>query len=236
MKVAVVVFPGSNCDHDAYWSYRHLIGVETVFAWHKEADLHGADAVVLPGGFSYGDYLRCGAIASRSPVMRAVSEFARRGGPVIGICNGFQILCESGLLPGALLRNRDLRFLCRDVYLRCESNASPFTRRLERGQTIRAHIAHGEGNYFADEQTLARLEGDGRVAFRYVSPQGGDEPEWNVNGSARAIAGVLNEGKNVLGLMPHPERMDEAILGCTDGLAILEGVLGGRRAAAGAGA
>jgi phosphoribosylformylglycinamidine synthase len=236
MKVAVVVFPGSNCDHDAYWSFKHVLGVDAVFAWHKDADLHGADAVVLPGGFSYGDYLRCGAIASRSPIMKAVSDFARRGGPVIGICNGFQVLCESGLLPGALLRNRDLKFICRDVFLRTEGTASPWTHLLSPGQVIRAHIAHGDGNYYADAQTIARLEGEGRVAFRYVAPDGSADPAWNVNGSLGAIAGVLNEGKNVLGLMPHPERMDEAILGCTDGLAVLRGVLESKTPGARAGA
>jgi phosphoribosylformylglycinamidine synthase I len=221
MKAAVVVFPGSNCDHDAWHAFASVLGVEAEFAWHKEHDLKGADLVVLPGGFSYGDYLRCGAMASRSPIMREVIAFARRGGPVIGICNGFQILCESGLLPGALLRNRDLRFICRDVWLRCEAPGTIFTSRLAAGQVTRSHIAHGDGNYFAEPETVARLEGEGRVAFRYADPTGNLSPEWNFNGSTGAIAGVLNEERNVLGMMPHPERMDEASLGCRDGLAIL---------------
>ncbi len=221
MKVAVVVFPGSNCDHDAYHAFKHVLGVDTRFVWHKDTDLGGADAVVLPGGFSYGDYLRSGAIASRSPIMESVITFARKGGAVIGICNGFQILCESGLLPGALLRNRDLLFLCRDVFLKCEAPDTAFTRRLDPGQVIRLHIAHGDGNYFADEETIARLEGEGRVAFRYCAPDGRIDPEWNVNGSVGAIAGILNEGRNVLGMMPHPERMHEAVLGSEDGLTVL---------------
>ena len=221
MKVAVVVFPGSNCDHDAWHAFHEVLGVETVFAWHKERDLRGADAVILPGGFSYGDYLRCGAIASRSPVMDEVIRFAQYGGPVLGICNGFQILCEAGLLPGALLRNRTLRFICRDVFLRCDTVDSPFTSRLEKGQVLRAHIAHSDGNYFAPPETVIRLESDGQIAFRYCDPGGRVNPEWNFNGSVESIAGVLNEGRNVLGMMPHPERMSEAILGSTDGLGIL---------------
>jgi phosphoribosylformylglycinamidine synthase len=225
MRVAVVVFPGSNCDHDTYHAFKHLIGVDTVFVWHKDTDLQGAHAVALPGGFSYGDYLRSGAIASRSPIMREVAAFAQKGRPVLGICNGFQILCEAGLLPGALLRNKDLLFICRDVFLRCEAPETAFTGRLERNQVIRLHIAHGDGNYFADEETLARLEGEGRIAFRYTDPEGRLDSEWNVNGSAGSIAGVLNEGKNVLGMMPHPERMDEPVLGCTDGLTVLQSLI-----------
>ena len=225
MRIAVVVFPGSNCDHDAYHAFKHVLGVETVFVWHKEADLRGADAVVLPGGFSYGDYLRAGAIASRSPVMDEVSRFAGKGGPVIGICNGFQILCEAGLLPGALMRNRVLRFICRDVFLRCETSGTAFTSRLSNGDVIRLHVAHGEGNYFATPETIVRLEAEQRIVFRYSDPTGRLDPEWNFNGSLEAIAGVLNEGRNVLGMMPHPERMAEAILGGTDGIAVLGSLL-----------
>jgi phosphoribosylformylglycinamidine synthase len=221
MKIAVVVFPGSNCDHDAWHAFRNVLGVEAFFAWHKEADLKGADAVILPGGFSYGDYLRCGAIASLSPVMEEVVRFAKAGGPVLGICNGFQILCEAGLLPGALLANRSLKFICRDVHLRCDAPGTPFTGRLEKGQVIRMHIAHAAGNYFAPPETITRLEGEGRIAFRYTDPSGRLDPWWNFNGSVESIAGVLNEGRNVLGMMPHPERVSEEILGSIDGLTVL---------------
>ena len=221
MKITVVVFPGSNCDHDAYHAFKHILGIPTRFVWHKETNLENADAVILPGGFAHGDYLRCGAIARFSPIMREVEAFAKKGGPVLGICNGFQILIEAGLLPGALLRNRSLNFICRDTYLRAEAADTPFTTRLKAGQVIRVPIAHGEGNYFADPETLKRLNGEGRVAFRYVDPNGRLNDEWNFNGSAEAIAGVLSEGRNIMGLMPHPERAVEETVGGRDGRLIL---------------
>jgi phosphoribosylformylglycinamidine synthase I len=217
MKVGVIVFPGSNCDHDAYHGFKHVLGVQTTFIWHKETSLDGSDAVVVPGGFSYGDYLRCGAIARFSPIMTEVEAFAKKGGPVLGICNGFQILVEAGLLPGALLRNRTMSFICREVHLRAEVKDTPFTTRLKPGQVIRMPIAHGEGNYFADPETLKRLNGEGRVVFRYVDPEGRLDAKWNFNGSVESIAGIVNEGRNVLGLMPHPERAVEATVGGRDG-------------------
>lgn len=217
MKIGVVTFPGSNCDYDCYKASQELLGAETVFLWHKSHDLEGVDAIFLPGGFSYGDYLRAGAIASLSPLMREVSAFADRGGPVVGVCNGFQILCETGLLPGALIRNRSLRFISRDVHLRVERVAAPFTSAYEEGQVLRIPIAHGEGCYVAEERVLDLLEGEGRVAFRYVTAGGEATAEPNPNGSARNIAGIVNEAGNVLGMMPHPERAVEALLGGVDG-------------------
>jgi len=216
-KFGVVVFPGSNCDHDAYHACKHVLGQEAVFLWHKEADLRDADVVVLPGGFSYGDYLRCGAIARFSPVMKEVIRFAANGGTVIGICNGFQILLEAGLLPGVLLRNASLRFVCRYVNLRVETAATRFTGLCRAGEVLALPIAHGEGNYFADEETLRRLEGEGRVAFRYCDARGNVTAEANPNGSLSNIAGIVNEAGNVLGLMPHPERAADPALGHTDG-------------------
>ncbi len=222
MKVAVVQFWGSNCDHDAeQWSSR-LFGLDTEMIWFGSGDLRGADLVILPGGFSYGDYLRPGAMAARTPVVEAVVEHARRGGLVLGICNGFQVLCESGLLPGALLRNSGLTFLCQDVYLRCETTDSPFTRSVPAGSVLRVPIAHGDGNYFADAETLKRLKDEDRVAFRYVGPKGQEDPDWNVNGSLDAIAGILSEGRNVLGMMPHPERASEELVGSADGALVLK--------------
>jgi phosphoribosylformylglycinamidine synthase len=212
MKIGVVVFPGSNCDHDAWYAFNHNLGVTAEYIWHDESSLGAFDAIVLPGGFSYGDYLRCGAIARFSPVMRAVGKFAAAGGPVLGICNGFQILVESGLLPGALMRNASLKFVCRDVHLRVETTTSPFTCALSRGETLRMPVAHGEGRYYADDRTLDALESDGRIAFRYLD---------NPNGSMRDIAGILNEGRNVLGMMPHPERACDALMGSTEGYGIL---------------
>jgi phosphoribosylformylglycinamidine synthase len=212
MKVGVVVFPGSNCDHDAWYAFNKNIGIAAEFVWHDESSLGAFDAVILPGGFSYGDYLRCGAIARFSPVMRAVKEFAAQGGPVLGICNGFQILVESGLLPGALMRNASLKFVCRDVRLRVETSNSPFTCALPRGRTLRMPVAHGEGCYYADERTLDALESEDRVALRYVD---------NPNGSLRDIAGILNERRNVMGMMPHPERACDALMGSIDGRGIL---------------
>ncbi len=226
MKVAVVQFWGSNCDHDAIeWAPR-VLGLASEVIWYEERDLKGADLVVLPGGFSYGDYLRPGAMAARTPVLEAVIAHARRGGLVIGICNGFQVLCEVGLLPGALLRNQTLTFLHQEVILRCETAGSPFTAGIGRGRLLRMPIAHGDGNYFADAATLSRLKDEDRVAFRYVNAEGGLDPAHNPNGSLDAIAGILSEDRNVLGMMPHPERASEALLGSSDGAEILRSVLG----------
>ncbi len=218
MNVAIVTFPGSNCDHDVYHVVRHACGAEARYVWHKDRLPAGVGAIVLPGGFAYGDYLRCGALARFSPVMEDVIAFASSGGPVLGICNGFQILCESGLLPGALMRNASLKFICRDVLVEVQGAQTPVTRGL-RGQRIRMPIAHAEGNYFADAETLERLEAEGRVVFRYV----GGAP----NGAARDIAGIAGgPNLNVVGLMPHPERASEAILGCADGRKLFEALLG----------
>ena len=216
MRVGVVVFPGSNCDHDAWYAFSHNLGQQAEFIWHDSASLGNVDAIVLPGGFSYGDYLRCGAIAKFSPVMTAVRKFAAEGGLVLGICNGFQILVESGLLPGALLRNRDLKFVCRPVTLRVETVDSPFTRAAKKGQLLRMPVAHGEGCYFADDRTLDALEAEDRVVLRYQ-----DSP----NGSLRDIAGILSPGRNVMGMMPHPERASDALLGSADGRVILESMV-----------
>ncbi len=222
MKVAVVTFPGSNCDYDCYKALQLFPEFTPEFRWHREQDLGGVDAVFLPGGFSYGDYLRPGAIARFSPIMESVSAFARAGGPVIGICNGFQVLCESGLLPGALLRNESLHFRNREVHIRVETNRSPFTLAYEEGAILRVHIAHGDGNFHADRETLAELEGEARIAFRYVTPEGGLGAGSNPNGSAHNIAGIVNAERNVLGMMPHPERSVEALLGPTDGRGVFE--------------
>jgi phosphoribosylformylglycinamidine synthase subunit PurQ / glutaminase len=224
MKIGVVTFPGSNCDYDCYKASQEVLGAETVFLWHGDHDLQGVDAVFLPGGFSYGDYLRAGAIASLSPIVREVKQFAERGGPVAGICNGFQILCETGLLPGALIRNRSLRFISRPVHLRVELAAPPFTSDYREGQVLRVPIAHGEGCYLADEETLDRLEGDGLVAFRYCDATGRVTPDANPNGSARNIAGIVNPAGNVLGMMPHPERAVDPLLGGTDGVGLFTSV------------
>jgi len=225
MKFGIVTFPGSNCDYDAYQAVVEALGEEAAFIWHKDHDLGGADVVVLPGGFSYGDYLRPGAIARFSPVMREVAAHAGRGGPVLAVCNGFQIACEAGLLPGALLRNGSLQFVCEMVTLRVETTDSPFTNRYADGQLLRIPVAHGDGRYTADDETLDRLEGEGRVAFRYVGARGDVDAAWNPNGSMRAIAGILNEGRNVLGMMPHPERAVSDLLGSADGAALFESLL-----------
>jgi len=230
--VAVVSFPGSNCDADATHALAAVLGAPVRAVWHDETDLSGALAVVLPGGFSFGDYLRGGALAAHSPVMRAVADFARRGGPVLGICNGFQVLTEAGLLPGQLARNRSLGFECRDVHLRVERAAAPFTGRLAVGQVLRLPIAHGEGAYRADDDTLDRLEGEGLVAFRYCDADGNVTADANVNGSARGIAGVVNAAGNVMGMMPHPERAVEPLLGYEDGRLILGSLLDAVAAAA----
>jgi phosphoribosylformylglycinamidine synthase I len=226
MRSAVLVFPGINRERDMARALRLVSGREAAMVWHADSELPaGTDLVVVPGGFSYGDYLRCGAIAARAPVMDAVRRFAAQGGLVLGVCNGFQILCEAGLLPGVLMRNAALRFICRDVFLRVERSDSPFTRGYNAGQVIRVPVAHGEGNYVADAQTIARLEGEGRVLFRYVSPQGVLDPAWNHNGATNAIAGIANEGGNVLGMMPHPENHVEPRMGVTDGRGLFAGLV-----------
>jgi phosphoribosylformylglycinamidine synthase subunit PurQ / glutaminase len=226
MKIGVVTFPGSNCDYDCYKAVQEAMGAEAHFLWHKSHDLEDVDAVFLPGGFSYGDYLRAGAIARISPIMREVKAFAHGGGPVVGICNGFQILCESGLLPGALIRNRSLRFTSKLVFLRVERSVAPFTTEYTEGQVLRVPIAHGEGCYIADEPVLDRLEQEGRVLFRYSDAEGQFSPGSNPNGSARGIAGIVSEGGNVLGMMPHPERAVDPILGSTDGLGLFRSLMG----------
>jgi phosphoribosylformylglycinamidine synthase len=234
VKAGIVRFPGSNCDEDAYHAVADILGQEAVYLWHKDHDLQGVDLVILPGGFSYGDYLRAGAIARFSPIMQEVVQHAKRGGLVLGICNGFQIACEAGLLPGALLRNDTLRFVSAPVALRVESIATKFTSQYHVGQVISIPVAHGDGRYTADGDTLARLEGDGHVVFRYVTASGEAAESANPNGSLRSIAGIVNAHGNVLGMMPHPERAMEATLGSTDGLplfqSILESMLGGVQA------
>ncbi|HWF95005.1 MAG TPA: phosphoribosylformylglycinamidine synthase subunit PurQ [Xanthobacteraceae bacterium] len=226
MRSAVLVFPGINRERDMARALRLVSGRETAMVWHTDAELPaGTDLVVVPGGFSYGDYLRCGAIAARAPVMDAVRRFAAGGGLVLGVCNGFQILCEAGLLPGVLMRNAALKFICRDVYLKVERSGSAFTRGYNAGQVIRVPVAHGEGNYVADAQTIARLEGEGRVLYRYVAPSGELDPAWNVNGATNAIAGIVNERGNVLGMMPHPENHIEPELGVTDGRGLFLGLV-----------
>jgi phosphoribosylformylglycinamidine synthase len=217
MNFGVIVFPGSNCDHDAWYALEQNLGQSAKFIWHDSHELGDVDAVVVPGGFSYGDYLRCGAIAKFSPVMAAVRKFAAGGGPVLGICNGFQILVEAGLLPGALLRNAGLKFVCQEVRLRTETANSPFTCEAAVGQILRLPIAHGEGCYYADRRTLDELEAEDRIAFRYVE---------NPNGSLDDIAGVLSRERNVLGMMPHPERASDPLMGSTDGLVVLRSLVG----------
>ena len=228
MRCGIVVFPGSNCDHDVYHVLKHVLEQDVTFLWHQDDTLKGSELVVLPGGFAYGDYLRAGAMAALSPVMGAVKRHAEAGGLVLGICNGFQVLLEAGLLPGAMRRNASLRFLSRDVHLRVERTDLPFTCRLREGQVLRTPIAHAEGNYEDAPEQLDALEANRQVVFRYVDADGSradDDPRWNPNGSARAIAGISNAGGNVLGLMPHPERCSEPILGNTDGLALLAGAV-----------
>jgi phosphoribosylformylglycinamidine synthase len=216
MKFGVIVFPGSNCDHDAFYAVGTNLGQPVDFIWHDSTTLGAVDAVILPGGFAYGDYLRCGAIAKFSPVMKAVRQFASDGGLVLGVCNGFQILVEAGLLPGALIRNRGLKFICREVRLTVETADSPFTSAARKGQTLRLPIAHGEGCYFADERTLDELEAEDRIAFRY---------DGNPNGSLRDIAGILSRERNVMGMMPHPERATEPLMGSSDGLTVFQSML-----------
>jgi phosphoribosylformylglycinamidine synthase subunit PurQ / glutaminase len=216
MKFGVVIFPGSNCDHDCYYAIQSVIGKPVEFIWHQETSLKGFDAVILPGGFAYGDYLRTGALAKFSPVMQAVKQFADKGGMVIGICNGFQILTEAGLLPGALMRNSNMKYICKFLQLRTEVNDTPFTNQLAKGQVLNIPIGHGEGNYFADEGTLKELEDNHQVVFRYME---------NPNGSIHDIAGIVNRGRNVLGMMPHPDRSSEQLLGSTDGKLIFESMV-----------
>jgi phosphoribosylformylglycinamidine synthase subunit PurQ / glutaminase len=225
VKVGVVVFPGSNCDHDTFHVLGEVCGQEPRFVWHKDAGLSDLDAVILPGGFSYGDYLRTGAIARFSPVMKAVGEFARGGGPVIGICNGFQILQEAGLLPGAMLRNQGVKFLSQPVHVRVERTDTPATTGLAAGTVLTMPIAHGEGNFYAQPDEVARLEGEGQVVFRYTTKDGQLDPAANVNGSAAAIAGVCNTARNVVGLMPHPERASEAELGSASGRLVFDSLI-----------
>ena len=225
MKFGVITFPGSNCDHDAVWTAAHVAGQSAVSLWHDSHDLENCDVVVVPGGFAYGDYLRTGAIAKFSPVMESVRKFAAGGGLVLGICNGFQILCESGLLPGALMRNVGLKYVCKPVHVRVENNETPFTNTCNKGEVLTIPIGHMEGNYFCDEATLADLKRDDRIVFRYSTPQGEINPEANPNGSLENIAGICSEGRNVLGMMPHPERSAEPELGCTDGLKIFESLV-----------
>lgn len=226
MKVGVLVFPGSNCDHDLYHVLGSVVGFDAVYLWHKDRDLQNCQAILVPGGFSYGDYLRCGAIARFSPIMQEVEKFAKQGGPVLGICNGFQILTESHLLPGVLMRNRSLQFICDSTRVRIESNQTPFTQKVQPGTVLKIPIAHGEGNYFIDEEGLKRLEGEGRVVFRYVDAEGNPTDQGNPNGSLKNIAGICNEGRNVVALMPHPERVSEKILGSQEGKIIFESMLG----------
>ena len=220
MKIGVVTFPGSNCDYDCYRAVKDALGAEAVYLWHRDHDLQGVDAVFLPGGFSYGDYLRAGAIAAFSPIMREVKAFAGAGGPVAGICNGFQILCEAGLLPGALIRNRTLKFRSRPVHLLVERADTAFTSEYAPGQVLRVPIAHGEGCYFAEPDLLDRLEANGQVVFRYCTAEGLVAPAANPNGSARGVAGIINAEGNVLGMMPHPERAVDPLLGSTDGMGL----------------
>jgi phosphoribosylformylglycinamidine synthase I len=226
MKFGVIIFPGSNCDHDAHWTIGHVAHQPVTFLWHDSHDLQGCDVIIVPGGFAYGDYLRTGAIAKFSPVMESVRKFADGGGLVLGICNGFQILCEAGLLPGALIRNVGLKYVCKPVHVRVEANDTPFTGNCREGEVLTIPIGHMEGNYFCDEATLAELRRDRRVVFRYTDVNGQTTPESNPNGSLDNIAGICSPGRNVLGMMPHPERFSESALGGTDGFKIFESLVG----------
>jgi phosphoribosylformylglycinamidine synthase subunit PurQ / glutaminase len=222
MKFGVLVFPGSNCDHDTHHVIGGVMGQPVTYLWHESTDIQGCDAILVPGGFAYGDYLRTGAIARFAPIMQSVRRFADTGGLVMGICNGFQILCEAGMLPGALMRNAGLRYICRQTHLRAETSNSPFTEALSSGQILRMPIGHMEGNYFCDAATLATLQREDRIAFRYATAQGEPTADANPNGSLDNIAGVLSEGRNVLGMMPHPDRSSEALLGSADGLLLFQ--------------
>jgi phosphoribosylformylglycinamidine synthase len=226
MKFGVTVFPGSNCDHDTYNVIESIAHKPVTFLWHDSPDLQGVDAILVPGGFAYGDYLRTGAIARFSPVMESVKKFAAKGGLVLGICNGFQILTEAGLLPGALMRNAGLKYICKQVHLRTETTNSAYTGTLQKGEVLQIPIGHMEGNYFCTPEELRRLESEDRIAFRYATPEGEITPEANPNGSLGNIAGILNEGRNVLGMMPHPDRSSESLLGSADGWKIFESMVG----------
>lgn len=225
MKFGILVFPGSNCDHDCYHVIKHVLNCEAEFVWHKEKELKGFDVIIIPGGFSYGDYLRTGAIAKFSPVMKAVKKFAGKGGLIIGICNGFQILLEAGLLPGAMLRNRSLKFICKDIYIRIENANTPFTSKCTDKKVLRIPIAHAEGSYFADSETLSSLNKNQQIIFRYSDKSGNITDLANPNGSAENIAGICNKEGNILGMMPHPERCAEAILGNEDGMLIFKSII-----------
>lgn len=226
MKFGVIIFPGSNCDHDAYWTIEHVAKQPVTFLWHDSSDLQNCDAIIVPGGFAYGDYLRTGAIAKFSPVMDSVRKFAAGGGLVIGICNGFQILCESGLLPGALTRNVGLKYVCKPVHVRVENDQTPFTNSCQKGEVLTIPIGHMEGNYFCDADTLAQLKNEDRIVFRYVTSSGEITTQSNPNGSIENIAGICNADRNVLGMMPHPERSAEPELGGTDGFKIFNSMIG----------
>jgi phosphoribosylformylglycinamidine synthase I len=226
MKFGVIVFPGSNCDHDSYYAVNTVAGQPVTFLWHESSDLQGCDAVVVPGGFAYGDYLRTGAIAKFAPIMQSLAKFAAKGGLVIGICNGFQILCEAGLLPGALMRNAGLKYICKQVHLRVESTYTPFTHNMKKGDILQIPIGHMEGNYYCDADTLSLLKRDNRIIFRYSTPDGKISEKANPNGSLDNIAGICNEGRNVLGMMPHPDRSSESMLGSADGLRIFAAMAG----------
>ena len=225
MKFGVIIFPGSNCDHDAYWAFKEVCGQPATMLWHDSNDLENCDVVIVPGGFAYGDYLRTGAIARFSPIMESVCRFAAAGGLVLGICNGFQILCESGLLPGVLMRNQGLKYISKAVQIRCENADTPFTNRCAKGEVLTVPIGHMEGNYFCDEATLRQLREQNRIIFRYCSPAGEVTRAANPNGALDNIAGICNEGFNVLGMMPHPERASEPALGMTDGIKILQSLV-----------
>ena len=225
MKFGVIIFPGSNCDHDAYWAFKEVCGQPATLLWHDSHDLENSDVIIVPGGFSYGDYLRTGAIARFSPIMQSVKRFADSGGLVMGICNGFQILCEANLLPGVLLRNKSLKYICKPVHLRVENTATPFTHGLTPGEILEIPIGHGDGNYFCDEPTLTQLHKNEQVIFRYASPAGEITAAANPNGSLENIAGICNEGRNVLGMMPNPERASEDVLGMRDGLKLLHALV-----------
>jgi len=225
MKFGVIVFPGSNCDHDAYWAFKEVFSQPATMLWHDSHDLENCDVVIVPGGFAYGDYLRTGAIARFSPIMESVQRFAASGGLVLGICNGFQILCESGLLPGVLMRNKGLKYICKPVHIRCENTDTPFTNQCRQGEVLTVPIGHMEGNYFCDEATLKQLRQQNRIIFRYCSPEGELNAAWNPNGAMDNIAGIASEGFNVLGMMPHPERASEPALGMLDGLKILRSLV-----------
>ncbi|MCP5468697.1 MAG: phosphoribosylformylglycinamidine synthase subunit PurQ [Deltaproteobacteria bacterium] len=226
MKIGIVVFPGSNCDRDTYESLTQQLGAQAIYLWHKNHDLQDCEAIILPGGFSYGDYLRCGAIAHLAPIMQEVISFAKKGGPVLGICNGFQILTESQLLPGVLLPNAELKFICDQIWVRIENDQTPFTKQIKQGSTLKMPIAHRDGNYFIQAEELKRIEGEGQVVFRYCNQEGQSSEKDNPNGSLNQIAGVCNIKRNVVGLMPHPERACEKLLGSDEGKQLFESLLG----------